>query len=1470
MCSLPNYTSVSHSSTNSLTASFVPPRVRPTGRLVLDDGSFLSGFSFGFRGPVSGEVVFSTAMVGYPETFTDPSFRGQLLVCTFPLVGNYGVPNDRTDKHGISEVFESDKCQITGLIVTDYSHVYSHHLANKSLEDWLKEHRVPALYGIDTRALTKKIRTKGAMLGKIVFDEMDIPFDDPNLRNLVAEVSIPKPITFGAKNGNGIKIIAVHCGMKNNIIRKFLSLGVTLTIVPWDYDFTNDDYDGLFISNGPGDPIQCGKTIEHLKIALKMDRPIFGICLGNQLLAIAAGAKTYKMKFGNRGVNQPCIDLRTTLCYITSQNHGFAVDTQTLPADWQPFFVNANDWTNEGIIHTFKPFYSVQFHPEAYPGPTDTQFLFDMFLGRLKNRRQLITTVHLPPPKAPIRRVILLGSGGLSIGQAGEFDYSGSQAIKALREEHVFIILVNPNIATVQTSKGMADKVYFLPITPEIVEQVIAKEKPDSILLQFGGQTALNCGIELNKNGCLERYNVRVLGTPVATIVATEDREIFAAKLDEIGEKVAPSGCATSMEEAFKIASRIGFPVLVRSAFSLGGLGSGFANNLEEFEELCTRAFTSASQIIIDKSLRGWKEVEYEVVRDFKDNCIAVCNMENFDPVGIHTGDSIVIAPSQTLTNEEYMKLRETAVKVIRHLGVVGECNIQYALDPKSSNFVIIEVNARLSRSSALASKATGYPLAYVACKLALGYALPDLRNSITKVTSACFEPSLDYVVTKIPRWDLRKFNRVSSRIGSAMKSVGEVMAIGRTFEESFQKAFRMVSDGLDGFGDSLFSIVSDVSDDEIAMELGQPSDQRLLYIAIALQRGWTTARINELTAIDFWFLSKLRNIVDMEKLLKKLEGTLPRDLLLCSKQMGFSDLQIGRCLKMSELNVRALRVMHEVFPCVKQIDTLGAEFPAQTNYLYMTYNGTENDVTFDSKGVMVLGCGSYRIGSSCEFDWCAVSAIRAMKALGVKSIMVNYNPETVSTDYDECDRLYFEELSFERVLDIYQVEHSSGVIVSVGGQIPNNLAIPLHNVGVNILGTSPEMIDMAENRQKFSSLLDRIKVDQPEWKELAKVEDVETFAEAVGFPVLVRPSYVLSGAAMNVAHSLEALREYLEEATAFRGDHPIVVSKFMRNTKEIEVDAVALKGKVLNYAISEHVENAGVHSGDATLILPAQKLYIETVKRVKRITLQIAEALQITGPFNIQYLSKDNEIKVIECNLRASRSMPFVSKTFGCNFIDLATKAMLGVPLRPFDINLFDIDHVNIKSPMFSFKRLQGADPVMRVEMSSTGEVSCFGVDKYEAFLHSLLATGFKMPRQKNVLISAGPLSSKIEFLHSAKTLVSLGYSLFASEGTAQFLEENGIKDVVLLHKSRSGLKPAIVDYLREQKIDLVINVPEGSDRAELTDGYEIRRTAIDFGVSLITNIKCASLFVASIEHVKQFHIKSWDEYMTDSKILF
>mmetsp|Transcript_2240 Transcript_2240/g.4104 ORF Transcript_2240/g.4104 Transcript_2240/m.4104 type:complete len:1488 (-) Transcript_2240:376-4839(-) len=1450
--------------------------------LELEDGTKLRGVSFGADVGTSGELVFSTGMMGYPEALTDPSFHGQLLMLTFPMVGNYGVPNpEKLDQYGLPAGFESDRIHASALVCQDYSYHFSHWNAHSSLADWLKSQNIPGIHGVDTRKLTKKIREKGSMLGRIVQDGQDaLPYLDPAAENVVAKVSCKEPKIYG--QGNPVKVIAVDCGIKYNIIRYLVNEGkVNLKVVPHDYDFNQEDYDGLFISNGPGNPEMAAVTIKNLKTAIEKEnpKPIFGICLGNQLLALAAGASTYKMKFGNRGMNQPVIDLRTTLCYITPQNHGYAVDTKSLPKDWRPFFVNANDDSNEGIIHTYKPIFSVQFHPEAMGGPTDTAFLFETFLQRVKEKRLRVETAQLTPPKPIVKKVVLVGSGGLSIGQAGEFDYSGSQAIKALKEENIEVVLINPNIATVQTSAGMADRTYFLPILPENVETVIAKEKPDGILLQFGGQTALNCGIQLKERGILDKYNCIVLGTQIDVIESTEDREVFANKLREIKERVAPSLVATDVETAVKAANKLGYPVLVRAAFALGGLGSGFASDEKSLRTLVTKSLSLSTQVIIDKSLRGWKEVEYEVVRDIKGNCITVCNMENFDPLGIHTGDSIVVAPSQTLSNKEYYKLRSVAIKVVKHLGVVGECNIQYALDPESEDYCIIEVNARLSRSSALASKATGYPLAYVAAKLALGIPLTDISNSVTKETTACFEPSLDYLVIKIPRWDMRKFSRVSTGIGSAMKSVGEVMAIGRTFEETFQKAFRMVDGAVDGFGDTTTDnskIFSAMSNEDLEQQLIYPSDLRVFALAEAMLRGYTIKKLHDLTFIDNWFLTKLENIIGIHKYLNEMKGVsgLTAIALRTSKLYGFSDKQIARLTTSDMHTVRKLRKEMGILPVVKQIDTLAAEFPARTNYLYMTYGGIENDVVAhnveseDEKGVVVLGCGAYRIGSSCEFDWCAVSCIRALRSLGRKAIMINYNPETVSTDYDECDRLYFEELSLERVLDIYEHEIASGVVVSVGGQIANNLALPLSAAGAKIFGTSADSIDNCEDRSRFSALLDTINADQPPWKQVTTLDAAVKFADNVGYPVLIRPSYVLSGAAMNVAHDKKDLQEYIQEATSLSSEHPVVITKFIINAKEIEMDAVAMNGKLINYAISEHVENAGVHSGDATLILPPQKLYVETIKRVKRITKRIAKALNISGPFNIQYLSKDNDVKVIECNLRASRSFPFVSKTYNVNFIDLATRVMVGKTVRPKLIDLADIDHVCIKAPMFSFTRLQGADPILRVEMASTGEVACFGNNKWEAFLKAMLSTGFKLPKNKNVLVSAGPLQSKIEFLESAKMLVGMGYTLHGTAGTAKFFNQNGVK-TVLLYKPSEKKEPGIISYLQAGKLGLVINVPEGMSQEEITDGYRIRRTAVDLGLSLISNLKCAKLLVASLEWLsrnpKKYEVKCWQDYMKD-----
>ncbi|MBI3035661.1 carbamoyl-phosphate synthase (glutamine-hydrolyzing) large subunit [Candidatus Woesearchaeota archaeon] len=1062
------------------------------------------------------------------------------------------------------------------------------------------------------------------------------------------------------------------------------------------------------------------------------------------------------------------------------------------------------------------------------------------------------------------KKVLALGSGSLKIGQAGEFDYSGSQCLKALREEGIETILVNPNIATIQTSEGMADKIYFLPVTPYFVEKIIEKEKPDGIMLSFGGQTALNCGVALANDNVFEKYNVKVLGTQIDAIKNTEDRELFVNKLNEINLKTPESKAANNVEEGIKIAKKLGYPVMLRVAYALGGAGSGVSANEDDLKQNARRAFAYSSQILVEKYLGGWKEIEYEVVRDAYDNCITVCNMENFDPMGIHTGESIVVAPSQTLTNNEYHKLRNISIQVIRHLGIVGECNIQFALDPYSEDYRIIEVNARLSRSSALASKATGYPLAFIAAKLALGYSLADLDNMVTKVTKSCFEPALDYIVVKIPRWDMQKFRHVSFEIGSEMKSVGEVMAIGRKFEEAVQKAIRMLNINLHGLA------ANNLKFEDVEKELKNPTDKRLLAVVEAIKRGISIDKIHELTKIDKWFLYKIRKVVETEKELMKynIENVHP-DLLKLAKQQGFSDFQIARILfkdsnGMEEklLQIRNLRKKQNIIPVVKQIDTLGAEYPAKTNYLYLTYNGEEDDVEFkDGNGVIVLGSGAYRIGSSVEFDWCCVNAVIALKKSGCSTIMINYNPETVSTDYDVCDRLYFDELSFERVLDIYEKENPLGMVLSMGGQIPNNLAMRLYRQNARILGTSPLSIDNAEDRHKFSALLDTLKVGQPEWTEAKSIEEGHDFAEKEEYPVLIRPSYVLSGAAISIASNRKELEQYLRKAADVSKEHPVVISKFITDAKEIEIDAVAQNGEVVIYAISEHIENAGVHSGDATMVLPPQYTYLETIRKIKETTKKIAQALKITGPFNIQFIAKNNQLMVIECNLRASRSFPFVSKVTKHNFIELATKAMLGMDIKG-KYNTLDMDYVGIKAPQFSFSRLHGADPVLSVEMASTGEVACLGNDLNEAFLKSLLSVGFVLPNS-NVLLSTGPVKSKAYLLESVRKLAGMGFDLYATEGTAKFLEENNIK-TNLLHWPLDKKEPNTLTYLQERKIDLVINIPKSLEEEELTNDYLIRRKAVDFNIPLLTNAQIAKLFIESIykKKIEELEIKEWGEY--------
>ncbi|XP_059054343.1 CAD protein isoform X1 [Achroia grisella] len=1464
--------------------------IGPPCSLVLADGTIFHGRSFGAKVPAEGEVVFQTGMVGYPESLTDPSYHAQLLVLTYPLIGNYGVPDEKDiDEHGLPRWFESNRIWAAGLIVGEVSTRACHWRARCSLGSWLASHGIPGLCDIDTRALTCRLRA-GVTLGRIVQGTPPTgplpPLSDPNRRNLVAEVSIAEPKIF---NPNGeITIMAVDCGLKYNQIRCFIKRNAKVILVPWNHRLDPKEYDGLFISNGPGDPEVCKKVVENIRelVYNKTDiKPIFGICLGHQLLATAIGCKTFKMSYGNRGHNLPCTHNGTGRCFMTSQNHGYAVDANSIPDDWKALFTNENDKTNEGIIHKTMPYFSVQFHPEHTAGPTDLEYLFDIFVESVisykNNKRPLIDEMitkrmeFIPTIQERPKKVLILGSGGLSIGQAGEFDYSGSQGVKALQEEKIQSVLINPNIATVQTSKGLADKVYFLPITPEYVEQVIKAERPTGILLTFGGQTALNCGVELEKAKVFEKYNVNVLGTPIQSIVDTEDRKIFAEKIHDIGEKVAPSAAVTSVDEAQAAALQIGYPVMARSAFSLGGLGSGFANNEEELKVLAHHALSHSDQLIIDKSLKGWKEVEYEVVRDAYDNCITVCNMENIDPLGIHTGESIVVAPSQTLSNREYYMLRNTAIKVIRHFGIIGECNIQYALNPNSEEFYIIEVNARLSRSSALASKATGYPLAYVAAKLALGIPLPVIKNSVTGVTTACFEPSLDYCVVKIPRWDLAKFNKVSTKIGSSMKSVGEVMSIGRNFEEAFQKALRMVDENVNGFDPNLKTVNEN--------ELQEPTDKRMFVLAAAIKNGYNVEKLYELTKIDRWFLEKFKNIIDYYKTLTTVDsGTITLNILKKAKKIGFSDKQIAAAIKSTEVAVRKLREEFKITPFVKQIDTVAAEWPAYTNYLYLTYNGSTHDLDFPGDITMVLGSGVYRIGSSVEFDWCAVGCLRELRNQGKKTIMVNYNPETVSTDYDMSDRLYFEEISFEVVMDIYNIEKPNGIILSMGGQLPNNIAMDLHRQQAIILGTSPDMIDNAENRFKFSRMLDRKGIMQPRWKELTDLDSAITFCEEVGYPCLVRPSYVLSGAAMNVAHSNQELETYLKSASLVSKDHPVVISKFIMDAKEIDVDVVAADGIIYCMAISEHVENAGVHSGDATLVTPPQDINNETFDKIKEISSIIAETLDVTGPFNMQLIAKDNDLKVIECNVRVSRSFPFVSKTLDHNFVAMATKLILNIPVDPVDV-MTGCGKVGVKVPQFSFSRLSGADVTLGVEMASTGEVACFGENRYEAYLKSLMSTGFRIPK-KAILLSVGTFKHKLELLPSVRALQKMGYKLYASMGTGDFYTEHGIEIESVQwtfdhigdpEDSRfDGELMHLADFMARRQLDLVINLPMrgGARRVSSfsTHGYRTRRLAVDYAVPLVTDVKCAKLLVKAMQQCGDAPaLKTHTDCMTSRNII-
>jgi carbamoyl-phosphate synthase / aspartate carbamoyltransferase len=1439
--------------------------------LELNTGQKFIGKSFGkdVTDEEIGEIVFQTGMVGYPESLTDPSYLNQILVLTYPLIGNYGIGNPDYDVYGIDKIFESTNIHIKALIVGEYNPKYSHWKGKKSIGDWLKEKGIIGISGVDTRELVKIIRENQDIIGRISNPELNttsllntLSIEDISLKTNAEDVSL-KIDLFGQKdnlekciineNPTLLNILVIDCGIKNSQLRALLKHNVQLTVVGPNFNFFDGtaliEYHGIFLSNGPGDPTVSTEVVNRLKNIFKMDIhiPIFGICYGHQLMGLASGNSIGKMKYGNRGHNIPCNLVGTQKCYITSQNHGYEVLLDRENTEWQELFVNSNDGSNEGLIHKTKPYFSVQFHPEARAGPTDTEFLFKIFIDRCRmdfnvrdriyeivNNSLIDSIKYVENVKDKINKILILGSGGLSIGQAGEFDYSGSQAIKAFKEENIEVILVNPNIATIQTSKGLADKIYYLPVTPEYVKQVIEKENPDGISLSFGGQTALNCGVKLYEQGLLE--NIKILGSSLQTVMDAEDRERFKNILEEIGEYTAPSKVVSNLDEAKKFSKEIGFPLLIRSSFALGGLGSGFANNEREMIDILNVAFNNNSHVIIDKSLKGWKELEYEIVRDSYDNCISVCNMENIDPLGIHTGESIVVAPSQTLTDKEYNCLRRVAFKVIRRLGIIGECNIQYALDPESSKYYIIEVNPRLSRSSALASKATGYPLAYIAAKLSLGYSLLEIKNSITRLT-ACYEPSLDYCVVKVPRWDLRKFPMVNDKLGSSMKSVGEVMSISRSFEEAFQKALRMANENILGFYGTDKSWKS--SEDELI----NPNNDRINKIANSFYSGqYNVDQMYDLTKIDKWYLKKMWKIIEMQKELESIDinKEIHNKLLYRAKRIGFSDYQISKMIQKTEVYVRDLRENYSIKPVVKQLDTVAAEYPCFTNYLYLTYNGDYNDIGFDEETVIVLGSGVYRIGSSVEFDWCAVNCVRELREQGYKTVMINYNPETVSTDYDEVDRLYFDEISFESVMDIYGFENCKGVILSMGGQIANNIAMSLHRKQVKIIGTNPENIDNAENRFKFSRMLDQINIDQPKWKELTDANSTRFFCEEVGFPCLIRPSYVLSGAMMSVIYSQEEMDKYLENVVV-SNDYPVVISKFITDAKEIEVDAVADKGELKLWAISEHVEDAGVHSGDATLILPSTNINDITRKSLLLKTQKIAKKLEIDGPFNIQYIAKNNELKVIECNLRVSRSFPFVSKVKDINFIRIATKIMIGATYTIDDI---PEKYIGVKVPQFSFNRLANADNRLGVEMLSTGEVACFGNNYKEAYLKALIATGFNVKNKCKVLVSIGSDKDKEELLDSLKLLSNNDFELYGTKGTAKYYRDLGINMVGIE-------KDNIFRIIKEGFFGLVINISIPNkirNNKEKTNGYFIRRLSIDYGVDILINIKCTKLYIDSI----------------------
>ena len=1484
--------------------------------LYLKSGKKMKGFSFGANISKAGEAVFQTSMIGYPECLTDPSYRGQILICSSIILGQYGVPDKKRDRYGLLERFESEDIHIAGLVITDYSFNYSHFQAVKSLAAWLNEYNIPAIYGweVDTRALILHIREIGSEMGKIVqdgTDPFDIPYYDPNLNILSSEVSVKEPKYYP---GTGpFKVILVDFGVKQNMIRCLMDRSLSVLVVPWDWDLEKETFDGIMLSNGPGDPKLLEKAIINIRKQLKKDHPvpILGVCMGNQIMGWAAGGRTYKMSYGNRGHNQPVVDVTTGRNYITSQNHGFAIDVKSLPADWIPYFINLNDHTNEGIKHLTKPFYSAQFHPESAGGPWDTRFLFDIFYKDIisyslfKYSKPLVKLLENPhfknvlpgqniiqhtadkemmspyifewvEKRKNIRKVLIIGSGPLQIGQAGEFDYSGCQALWALKEENIKTILVNPNIATIQTRmEGLADKVYLVPLTVDAVTDVIIKERPDGILLGFGGQTALNLGIKLDEEGVLAEYRCQVLGTPIKTIKDTEDRELFNKRLNEINEPVAKSRAAETLEDSLVKAMELGYPVIVRAAYALGGLGSGFAENEEELIELCKAAFVNSPQILIEKDLRGWKELEYEVVRDAYNNCITPAALENFNPMGIHTGESIVITPLMTITDEEHFFLRQKALKIVRHLGIIGECNIQFALHPKSHEVFIIEVNARLSRSSALASKATCYPLAYIAAKIALGYALPKIPNIVTSVTTAFFEPSLDYLVIKIPKWDLVKFNGVSRKIGSMMKSVGEVMSIGRNFEETIQKGLRMVDPNIVGFYYSPEAQAREEfkNDDNLVEEFKRATDRQIFAIFQALYQGWNIERIHEHSKIDLWFLAKLERIVSLHKKIETFGSleNLPVKLLKEAKQFGFSDRQIALILKSTEVIVRAHRIKNSIVPYVKKIDTLGGEFPCISNNLYLSYNASSDEIEYKEieKGVIVVGSGCYRIGSSVEFDWCGVELIRELKdKMKIPTIMINNNPETVSTDHVTCDRLYFEEVTFERVMDIYDKETPLGMTVSFGGQLPNNLAVMFEKNGAKLLGTSGESIDMAEDRIKFSSLCNELEIHQPDWTEFTNIEEGLNFAKKVTFPVILRPSYVLSGAAMRLVYNKEEFVMMLSKAADVSPNHPVCVSKYIEDAMEIDFDGVCQNGNIIAYAISQHIESAGVHSGDSTLVLPAPDINKTQRAELFRIAQALSTKLNVKGPFNLQFLYKNNVFQVIEMNLRASRSFPFICKTLGINFMNICAKILMveetlsKVECDPEALNL---NHFCVKSPKFSFRRLIGSDPVLGLEMASTGEVGCMGFDQYDALLKSMLACEMKIPEiGGNILIVSEVERALKKFNKYILELTKMGYNLFYYSATH-------VSEIASVAKNVTYEEA--LNMISNKNVHLFLSFANPSPAIYVeTLQAKLRKAAFIYNSNPILDPELASWFCQALlneSHRKLVYDTSLQEYNNPSLIL-